>query len=38
VAFAEEIGHLGDPLLRKVMGDNLARLMNVKNTPLAGAH
>jgi len=35
VEFAEEIGHLGEPLLRKVMGDNLARLMNVPNVALA---
>lgn len=37
VRFAEEIGHLGDPLLRRVMGDNLARLMNVENAPLVRA-
>ena len=38
VKYAEEIGHLGDELGRKVMGGNLARLMNVENAPLAGAH
>ena len=37
VKFAEEIGHLGDELVRKVMGDNLARLMNIENAKLAGA-
>jgi predicted TIM-barrel fold metal-dependent hydrolase len=35
VTFAKEIEHIGEPLVRKVMGDNLARLMNVKNVPLA---
>jgi len=38
VKFAEEIRHLGDELVRKVMGGNLARLMNVENAPLAGTH
>jgi predicted TIM-barrel fold metal-dependent hydrolase len=38
VKYAEEIGELGDDLVRKVMGGNLARLMNVENAPLAGAH
>ena len=38
VKFAEEISHLGDQLLRKVMGDNLARLMNLENVPLAKLH
>jgi len=38
VKFVEEIGHLGDELVRKAMGDNLARLMNMENVPLAGAH
>ncbi len=37
VEFAAEIGHLGEPLLRKVMGDNLARLMNVPNVALTPA-
>lgn len=36
VKYAEEISHLGDELLRKVMGGNLARLMNTKNEALAG--
>jgi predicted TIM-barrel fold metal-dependent hydrolase len=38
VKFAEEIGHLGNELVGKVMGGNLARLMNEKNAPLAPAH
>jgi predicted TIM-barrel fold metal-dependent hydrolase len=38
VKYAEEISHLGDELVRKVMGGNLARLMNVENTALASAH
>ena len=37
VTFAEEIRHLGDELVRKVMGGNLARLMNVDNAALATA-
>ena len=37
VTFAEEIRHLGDELVRKVMGGNLARLMNVDNAALAKA-
>jgi predicted TIM-barrel fold metal-dependent hydrolase len=37
VKYAEEIGRLGDELVRKVMGGNLARLMKVESTPLAGA-
>lgn len=36
VHFASEIRHLGDELLGKVMGGNLARLMNVENVALAG--
>jgi predicted TIM-barrel fold metal-dependent hydrolase len=38
VKFADEIGPLGEQLVRKVMGGNLARLMNVESTALAGAH
>jgi predicted TIM-barrel fold metal-dependent hydrolase len=38
VKYAEEIRHLGGELVRKVMGGNLARLMNVENRALAGAH
>ena len=38
VKYAEEISHLGDELVRKVMGGNLARLMNRENAALAGAH
>ncbi len=38
VKYAGEIGHLGDALVRKVMGGNLARLMDVENAALAGAH
>ena len=37
VTFAKEIEPIGEPLVRKVMGDNLARLMNVKNVPMAKA-
>jgi predicted TIM-barrel fold metal-dependent hydrolase len=37
VKYAEEIAHLGDELVGKVMGGNLARLMNVENVPLAAA-
>jgi predicted TIM-barrel fold metal-dependent hydrolase len=37
VAFVDELAHHGEPLVRKFMGDNLARLMNVDNTPLTGA-
>lgn len=37
IAFADELDHLGEPLVRKVMGDNLARLMNIENTPLVNA-
>jgi predicted TIM-barrel fold metal-dependent hydrolase len=36
--FADEIGHLGDALVRKAMGGNLARLMNRENETLVGAH
>jgi predicted TIM-barrel fold metal-dependent hydrolase len=35
ITFAKEIAHLGPELVGKVMGNNLARLMNVKNEPLA---
>ena len=38
VKYVEEIGGLGDELVRKVMGGNLARLMNVENAPLAPLH
>ena len=38
VKFADEISPLGEELVRKVMGGNLARLMNVESTALAGAH
>jgi predicted TIM-barrel fold metal-dependent hydrolase len=37
VTFAEEIEHLGPELVAKIMGKNLARLMNVENVPLAKA-
>jgi predicted TIM-barrel fold metal-dependent hydrolase len=37
VRFAEEIEHVGPELVGKVMGGNLARLMNVENVPLAKA-
>lgn len=37
VKFAEELGALDGALVRKVMGDNLAHLMNVENVPLAHA-
>ena len=30
VAYADELAHHGEPLVRKFMGDNLARLMNVR--------
>ena len=35
VQFVDEIAHLGDELVGKIMGDNLARLMNMENKPLA---
>ena len=35
VTFAGEIGHLAPELVGKIMGGNLARLMNVPNVPLA---
>jgi predicted TIM-barrel fold metal-dependent hydrolase len=38
VKYAEEISHLGDELGRKLMGGNLARLMNVESAPLVRAH
>ena len=37
VKFADEISHLGEELAGKIMGGNLARLMNMENKPLATA-
>jgi len=37
VKFADEISHLGEELVSKIMGGNLARLMNMENKPLATA-
>ena len=37
VKFAHEISHLGEELVSKIMGGNLARLMNMENKPLATA-
>jgi len=33
IAFADEIGDLDDESIAKIMGGNLARLMNIENTP-----
>ena len=35
--YADEIQHHGEARVRKFMGDNLARLMNIENTPVAPA-
>lgn len=35
--FAAEISHHGEERVRMFMGDNLARLMNIENTPVAPA-
>ena len=37
VSFVDEIAHLGEEMVGKIMGDNLARLMNMENKPLATA-
>jgi len=37
VSFVDEIAHLGEEMVAKIMGDNLARLMNMENKPLATA-
>ncbi len=37
VAYVDDLKHHGEDRIRKFMGGNLARLMNVDNTPLVGA-
>jgi predicted TIM-barrel fold metal-dependent hydrolase len=37
VSYIDELAHHSEERIRKFMGGNLARLMNVDNTPLVGA-
>ncbi len=37
VSYVEDLSHHDDALVKRFMGDNLARLMNVDNAPLVGA-
>ena len=37
IAYVDDLKHHGEDRIRKFMGGNLARLMNVDNTPLVGA-
>jgi predicted TIM-barrel fold metal-dependent hydrolase len=37
IAYVGDLDHHGEALVRKFMGDNLARLMNVENTPVTNA-